>query len=1221
MTNPSTIQPESAEEKETAAPPRRPVPVKRMTSANDKDPGVAPEAMELDEEQFLTLENKELLSENEPVVLRALRWGGAVLTTLWIGAGVVWMIAGDAVPAADPVHIGLALTGILAPVALLWFMLAQVQRGADVRRHAEALRAELQALIFPTDDRAHRVSKDIERLCQQAAELAGASRAVVKAIARARQGMRTEIRDYAAITKKTEFHIDRLAGVLHDRAQKLNDLTGEIEQRTAVIDEKTQAGAEAWDHATLTVLERAGEMEAALGRGTDKVLHAADEVGGKIKASENRISTAIESLQREGTRAATQLDGVGTAFDLRIKTLGGQADRIVTAAGALTGATDRQLSELQSARTAALTAIAEASQLLEQQQAAVGQNTDSLRAESQAAANRLADGIAQMATILASLDQQISQAEARLTKQTSDLKNAAGDIGRETEGVENAVSTATRQLEDAAGQTRTGAQALTEAVETAAASLGNIAAKTREDVQALVQDTEIQVGRLAGAGDDQAGRFGLLLRQLEEQRALLDAAGRQAGRQAEDLGALAETQAQSVTTAAAGLAERAESVRAMLTTPLQDINAAVAAADRSHAQIADTLHRRLGELNDASGKARDTAETIRADLRGQAHEMSALAGQIAGHARGVNEELAKQTGLLGSGVKDTLVQADEVRRALEAQAARLHVVADEASKSIADLEGRIAGRTVELDSAAHASLASLRAVEEALEARGRQVAAQADGASRTFQQAIDALGQASNELHPKIEHILERAQEAHGQLEAVQVNLGQVADSNLEKLHRLGVVFDERLVALRDGSNQAAGLLKDSGDHLQARAQDIERAATSASDRLYDVEHSLQGQATDIHLITDQARLRVDAMQNALNAQFHELSEATGQAMARLGDVGSVLRGNVEQLASVTDDAASRFETAGRNALAQGSQLGAAAEDILRQTLAASEKARREAETMVDAIRMLFGDLDRAGDDVSVRAREIAEQIHAVLATTRLQGDSVRRQADDAAAVTTDSANRVMQAAQALSGQLERIGASADHAAMQIVNSRDGLAAESDRLLNVSQAAMRVTEETAGTLGRQTDALSRAIAEAGTHIEKIRAGEGRVQRDAFLVAAKFIVESLHSLSLDITRSLDGEIGERTWKAYQRGDTSAFTRRLAGTEGNVSPDRVRDKFAGDAEFRNYVQRFLRQYEEIAGQAAASDHGGLLTGVFASSDIGKLYQFLCSVTGHEPQSRRA
>ena len=60
MTNPSTIQPESAEEKEAAAPPRQPVPVKRMTSANDKEPAIATEAMELDEEQVLTHEKKEL---------------------------------------------------------------------------------------------------------------------------------------------------------------------------------------------------------------------------------------------------------------------------------------------------------------------------------------------------------------------------------------------------------------------------------------------------------------------------------------------------------------------------------------------------------------------------------------------------------------------------------------------------------------------------------------------------------------------------------------------------------------------------------------------------------------------------------------------------------------------------------------------------------------------------------------------------------------------------------------------------------------------------------------------------------------------------------------------------------------------------------------------------------------------------------------------------------
>src|SRR5690606_17001686 len=109
------------------------------------------------------------------------------------------------------------------------------------------------------------------------------------AISRARQGLRTEIRDFVGISKKTEFHIDRLADTLNDRAAKLLALTAEIEQRTSTIDEKTQAGAEAWDQATLVVLERAGEMESAMGRGADKILEAADKADERTKAIEAHL--------------------------------------------------------------------------------------------------------------------------------------------------------------------------------------------------------------------------------------------------------------------------------------------------------------------------------------------------------------------------------------------------------------------------------------------------------------------------------------------------------------------------------------------------------------------------------------------------------------------------------------------------------------------------------------------------------------------------------------------------------------------------------------------------------------------------------------------------------------------------------------------------------------------------------------------------------------------
>ena len=121
-------------------------------------------------------------------------------------------------------------------------------------------------------------------------------------------------------------------------------------------------------------------------------------------------------------------------------------------------------------------------------------------------------------------------------------------------------------------------------------------------------------------------------------------------------------------------------------------------------------------------------------------------------------------------------------------------------------------------------------------------------------------------------------------------------------------------------------------------------------------------------------------------------------------------------------------------------------------------------------------------------------------------------------------------------------------------------------------------------------------------------------------AAKFIVESLHSLSVDLTRMQEGEVSEKTWKAFQKGDVAAFTRRLAQMGDDLPMDKVRNKFASDSEFRSYVQRFIRQYEELHDQAVANDHGDLLGATFMSSDVGKLYQLLCSAAGREPKAAR-
>jgi len=230
--------------------------------------------------------------------LTAIRVGGTFVSAAWLAA---WTVYGASMVQSGAPYTGTDIAAMVAgaftPVAVLWMALGQWMRGAEVRMYATAMRREMQNLIFPSDERAAHLNKDIERLMQQAAEMALASKATLKSVHRARQGLRSEMREFATLTKKAEVHIQSLTESLQNRSSSLLGLTDEIEQRVSTIDEKSRAGAEAWDQATLAILNKAGEIESAMGKGTTKIFEAPEraqvQAKAKVLMEQKRVQVSV----------------------------------------------------------------------------------------------------------------------------------------------------------------------------------------------------------------------------------------------------------------------------------------------------------------------------------------------------------------------------------------------------------------------------------------------------------------------------------------------------------------------------------------------------------------------------------------------------------------------------------------------------------------------------------------------------------------------------------------------------------------------------------------------------------------------------------------------------------------------------------------------------------------------------------------------------------------
>ncbi|MCG8510264.1 MAG: hypothetical protein MI741_13630, partial [Rhodospirillales bacterium] len=145
-------------------------------------------------------------------------------------------------------------------------------------------------------------------------------------------------------------------------------------------------------------------------------------------------------------------------------------------------------------------------------------------------------------------------------------------------------------------------------------------------------------------------------------------------------------------------------------------------------------------------------------------------------------------------------------------------------------------------------------------------------------------------------------------------------------------------------------------------------------------------------------------------------------------------------------------------------------------------------------------------------------------------------------------------------------------------------------------------------IDRQTAELEEASREAGDITNALRERAGQVAVDDFLKRATFISERLQSIAVDMNRIMETTISEEDWRRFTRGETGIFVRKMLGFREKAKLAAIRDKHRDDGEFRDYVGRYLAQFEALLQDAKKSDQKSVLSTTFLSSDMGKLYMLL-------------
>ncbi|RAI26559.1 hypothetical protein, partial [Rhodoplanes serenus] len=114
-------------------------------------------------------------------------------------------------------------------------------------------------------------------------------------------------------------------------------------------------------------------------------------------------------------------------------------------------------------------------------------------------------------------------------------------------------------------------------------------------------------------------------------------------------------------------------------------------------------------------------------------------------------------------------------------------------------------------------------------------------------------------------------------------------------------------------------------------------------------------------------------------------------------------------------------------------------------------------------------------------------------------------------------------------------------------------------------------------------------------------------------AARYTIESLDALSVDIARMIDHDAAAELWDRYNRGERNVFTRRLYTMQGQKTFDEIRKRYRADREFKQTVDRYVDEFERLLEEVSRNDRGQVVARTYLTSETGKVYTMLAHAAG--------
>lgn len=1082
--------------------------------------------------------------------VRLLQATGILVSAIWLVGAAVYvqrMVGWSNVSGLMPHEMGGFLAGILTPIALFWMIAAFILRSNDVKMYAEALREEIQGMMFPSDEANRRVNNDIERLMRQTAEMSKATRIALSAIETAREGLKNQVNLMNDGSAETVERLSKLGDNLNTRMQdaatmgaQLEASLAKIEQSAGAAEAKLGTSREHLENSAKSIDQSTQNTEQAVARLSQLLRDRLESLGDLHQETEAALKNAASEIALQ--RAELRIDAEG--LEQQAYAVG---DALLKGADKLYNFTDDALDKAKLIEMKLLAQTESLQNVLSQ----VGDNTNAI--------------------------------DTVTTNAIGKLEIAGSDIKDHSTRIEDILQNAVSRLEDRAQAT---VLSIKEGVEGAASKFDDVATRVSDSADNIQQEVEDAVARLieemataenrvetvgARAVDTVNTAKGQMEQATEKLISDVDAVGQRAKDMSQEM-----------------LGEVSRKV--------SDTTAAFAYIQTQIQSLVGLFDQRKLQLDETGISARQTAEAMQTTLQNALDKVQQTAGLLHSGIGAIQVSVTEPILLLENAANMAHQRAGDITQILNSQTDTMIATSQKLGEEVTNAQHNLYSKNQDIALLAGKIAMHLKTVGQELETQNNlldsrlnksvQVMETLNDTQKQVSQNLESLQQQTKNTAVQSQETTEEIQQKINLLQQLHKSLADDAASSKGELDRVS----DRLITI---STSTVDKIKNSIENMTLLEADYHRLSDAGIDAIETLSEGYRDTLANVRKETQETVEMFTSLQSGLEDKTQSVNAAMEEQLANL----QATAGNLNQTVSKVHDF-------GDTLALHSSRIS----DIGQRFTSDNEKISIHVQSVKDAVSQIKDYTIEAVDSFMQQGQNLEQQMHSQM--SRLNDVNQDFIANNEK--TKDLLNKTVTETQTLTATIEEQVGRMTSVNKDMAQQREAVEESGTEILNrLTQATQQISNQAAE--------LEKAAQLAQQQAEELRAQERKLNQEAFFNSTKFIVESLHSLALDFTRMLEGELNEKTWRGYQKGDVGSFTRRLLSTRDEETQNKIRTKFKDDVEFRTYVQRYLRQFEEIYDSADQNDHANLLTSIFMTSDVGKLYQFVCTVLDREARGK--